>query len=455
MKTFIDLFCGIGGFRLALEGAGLQCVFSSEIDKHAAKMYEINFNEAPQGDITQIKADAIPQHDILCGGFPCQSFSLSGNKQGFNDTRGDLFFDIVRIAKHHKPKVLLLENVKNILTIEGGAVLATITQELNAIGYDVNYSLLNASDYGIPQARHRVYFVCLLRGSNLHYRTPAPDIMQPIICLQDVLIDNDECQHLIIKRNDIKINWRKLNQPKKNAIKKLGHVANNNQGSYILDSTGHAQTLCAKKGAYDQGLYAVDNPPKQSRTIRAGTIGKGNQDEVIYNPKGHAISLGACNKLGSQGFYLIDVETKQPNPVQIGIIGNGSQGDRIYGTNGHAVSQQANTGGFGGKTGLYLVDTKEKQSKPIRIGQKGKGQSQRIHSAKGHATTQMGNLKGGAATGGLYLVDKIIRKLHIKECKAIMGFPQSHEVSKGGQGYKQLGNAVIPKMIELVYRGIK
>src|SRR5512135_3270917 len=113
--SFIDLFAGIGGFRIALEKAGAKCVFSSEINQYACKVYESNFNEKPSGDITKIKEQEIPPHDILCGGFPCQAFSTIGMKKGFSDTRGTLFFEVVRIARHHKPKIILLENVPGLL----------------------------------------------------------------------------------------------------------------------------------------------------------------------------------------------------------------------------------------------------------------------------------------------------------------------------------------------------
>src|SRR3989344_6462319 len=111
---FIDLFAGIGGFRIALEKHEAKCVFSSEWDKEAQITYKENFGEIPKGDITKIKENEIPRHDILCAGFPCQAFSISGKQGGFNDARGTLFFDIARIAKYHQPKVLFLENVKNL-----------------------------------------------------------------------------------------------------------------------------------------------------------------------------------------------------------------------------------------------------------------------------------------------------------------------------------------------------
>lgn len=113
---FIDLFAGIGGFRIALESFGAKCVFSSEIDSYAIQTYKENFNDIPRGNIRQISISEIPQHEILCAGFPCQPFSISGKQIGFNDSRGTLFFEIIKIVKHKRPLVLLLENVNNLIT---------------------------------------------------------------------------------------------------------------------------------------------------------------------------------------------------------------------------------------------------------------------------------------------------------------------------------------------------
>ncbi len=128
--TFIDLFAGIGGFRLALDSFGAKCVFTSEWDKDAQKVYKENFKDEVAGDITKIKEEDIPKHDILCAGFPCQAFSISGKQQGFDDARGTLFFDVARIVKHHQPKILLLENVKNFETHNNGETLQTVKQIL-------------------------------------------------------------------------------------------------------------------------------------------------------------------------------------------------------------------------------------------------------------------------------------------------------------------------------------
>ena len=160
--TFIDLFAGIGGIRIPFDELGLKCVFSSEIDGAAQKTYAANFGETPRGDITQIPAAQIPPHDILLAGFPCQAFSIMGKMQGFNDTRGTMFFEIERILKHHKPPALLLENVKQLTTHDGGRTFAVILARLKSLGYFVKFKVLNALDFGLAQKRERVIIVGFL-----------------------------------------------------------------------------------------------------------------------------------------------------------------------------------------------------------------------------------------------------------------------------------------------------
>jgi DNA (cytosine-5)-methyltransferase 1 len=157
--TFIDLFAGIGGTRIAFERAGGECVFSSEWDKYCQKTYEANFGEIPAGDITKIEASEIPDFDILVGGFPCQAFSMAGKRGGFNDTRGTLFFDVARIIKAKRPKAFLLENVQGLVTHDGGKTLQVILDTLKGLDYNVFYKVLNAADFGVPQRRKRIYIV--------------------------------------------------------------------------------------------------------------------------------------------------------------------------------------------------------------------------------------------------------------------------------------------------------
>ncbi|OEU38754.1 DNA methyltransferase [Lactococcus cremoris subsp. cremoris IBB477] len=156
---FIDLFCGIGGIRIGMEKAGFQCVFSSDIDEECKNVYEKNYGERPQGDISQIQTDEIPDFDILCGGFPCQPFSISGKKKGFEDTRGTLFFEICRITEAKQPKVVILENVKHLIHHDGGRTFQVITTKLEELGYVVTWEVLNALDFGVPQNRERIIIV--------------------------------------------------------------------------------------------------------------------------------------------------------------------------------------------------------------------------------------------------------------------------------------------------------
>lgn len=157
--TFIDLFAGIGGFRIALDELNGKCVFSSEIDTECAKTYAINFGEYPSGDITKIKPKDIPSHDIICGGFPCQPFSISGKLKGFDDTRGTLFFNVLEIVKEKKPKVVFLENVKNLKDHDGGKTIKVIIKHLEELGYKTEWQVLNAKDFGLAQNRERIIII--------------------------------------------------------------------------------------------------------------------------------------------------------------------------------------------------------------------------------------------------------------------------------------------------------
>ena len=303
---FIDLFCGIGGFRVALQKQGHECVWACDIDGKVREAYKANYGDTPAGDIRNIDVNHIPPHDILCAGFPCQSFSLAGSRKGVDDPRGRLFYEIIRIAQKHKPLIMLLENVKNILTINNKSVISMIKREIEGVNYDIQYHLCNASYYGIPQKRERVYFVCLRKGEGLNYKRPKETYKKKY--LEHVVIAKELCKDLVIDRTDMHIDI----EPKENELK----------------------------------------------------------------------------------------------PIRIGAVNKGNQGERIYSVKGHSITISATSGGAGAKTGLYFVD----------------GQ---------------------------------VRRLHVQECKQLMGFPKRHKVSDGHEGYKQLGNAVMPPMIESVFNAIR
>lgn len=157
--TFVDLFAGIGGIRIPFTELGGKCVFSSERDKAAQISYSYNFGEVPFGDITKINSDSIPKHDVLLAGFPCQAFSIIGKMKGFADTRGTMFFEVARILQHHQPKAILLENVKQLVSHDGGKTFKVILDTLAELGYSVKWKILNALDFGLPQKRERVIIV--------------------------------------------------------------------------------------------------------------------------------------------------------------------------------------------------------------------------------------------------------------------------------------------------------
>ena len=193
---FIDLFAGIGGIRLGFEAVGGECVFSSEIDADACKTYEANFNEHPRGDITKIAAEEIPDFDILLGGFPCQAFSIIGKKDGFdNETSGTLFFEIERILKAKRPVAFMLENVRHLTAHDGGKTLRVIIAHLPSLGYDVQWKILNAMDYGLPQKRERIIIVGFREPSDFKFPTPVvPELRKT---LADILQENVDARYFV------------------------------------------------------------------------------------------------------------------------------------------------------------------------------------------------------------------------------------------------------------------
>lgn len=168
----IDLFAGIGGIRLGFEAHGCECIFSSEWDTDAQKMYKANYGEIPHGDITKIAPEDIPEHDILLAGFPCQPFSIIGKSLGFADTRGTLFFNIEEILRSKQPYAFMLENVKQLKSHDRGRTLLVIREKLEALGYFVHIAILNALDFGLPQKRERIIMVGFREELDFSFPTP-------------------------------------------------------------------------------------------------------------------------------------------------------------------------------------------------------------------------------------------------------------------------------------------
>ena len=209
---FIDLFCGIGGFHQALNKLGFNCVFASDIDENCRKTYKNNYNLQPEGDITKIEIDKIPKFDILCGGFPCQPFSKAGFQKGFNDTRGNLFFNICKIIEVHKPMYLILENVRNLASHDNGNTWKVIRKSIKDLGYHTYDEpvLLNVLHFNIPQNRERVVIMC--KRMDLGELPELPEIDKNpkknlTSFVKDIIDENINGVKLTGKMKDVHLIW--------------------------------------------------------------------------------------------------------------------------------------------------------------------------------------------------------------------------------------------------------
>jgi DNA (cytosine-5)-methyltransferase 1 len=195
--TYVDMFCGIGGFHLAAQSFGMKCVFACDIDDEARKAYNHNFGIMPSGDIRLITPEMIPQHDLFCAGFPCQPFSIIGKRQGFDDIRGTLFFEIIRILDAKRPRAVLLENVKQLTTIDKGKTIKRIVESLEGLNYHVSWKVMNALDLGLPQKRERV-LIAATQDSFKEF--PWPKIKKEMTPLSEILEKNPDPKHLVSDR---------------------------------------------------------------------------------------------------------------------------------------------------------------------------------------------------------------------------------------------------------------
>lgn len=262
--TFIDLFAGLGGFRLALESYGAKCVYSNEWDKAAQDVYASNFGDVPDGDITKVNEYTIPSHDILCAGFPCQAFSISGKQKGFEDSRGTLFFDVARIVKCKKPKIVFMENVKNFASHDNGNTLLVVENTMRELGYDFYYDVLNSVNFGVPQKRERIYMVCFRKDLHINrFDFPKPFPLNRHI--EDFLIyDESEVADLYVNRPDIYMKGIEDNKYSDKPIR-LGIVNKGGQGERIYSIKGIAITLSAYGGGVfaKTGGYLINGKPRK------------------------------------------------------------------------------------------------------------------------------------------------------------------------------------------------
>ena len=263
---FIDVCSGIGALRIAGESLGGECEFSSEIEENAVAVYVANFGEEPSGDITKIRAEDIPDHDVFCAGFPCQPFSVAGKGLGFKDEiKGTIFFDIARIVEVKQPVALLLENVANLLGHDNGNTFRVIRQTLEGIGYRVFHQKLDASLYGSPTARVRLFIVAIRADLDVaDFRFPEPTHER--VRLADMLLPDSETDRWVVRGHPITIDSEAVAEAERNPspgtirVGRVGERKQAGQGYRIYSDQGCAITFCARGGGIGakSGLYLVN-----------------------------------------------------------------------------------------------------------------------------------------------------------------------------------------------------
>jgi DNA (cytosine-5)-methyltransferase 1 len=308
--TFIDLFSGIGGFRLALDNLNGKCVFSSDIDKWANETYLANFKHLPSGDITKVPSSEIPDHEVLTAGFPCQPFSIAGKRKGFEDTRGTLFFEVARILKDKKPKAFILENVKGIVSHDKGNTLLTILTTLDELGYDAQYKILNSKDYGVPQNRERWICVGTRRDLALQYEFPEPEDL--VVTLHDILDHKSKSEKLSpIALKNLESHLHKV-KPSNLGKKQITVATEIRPSRAIFRTDGISPCLTAKMGTGGNNV-PVYVEKQRKFTIEEclalqgfpSTFVMPNQGYQGYKQIGNSVTVTLINKVAANLVKLI------------------------------------------------------------------------------------------------------------------------------------------------------
>jgi DNA (cytosine-5)-methyltransferase 1 len=267
---FIDLFAGIGGFRLAAESFGAKCVFSCEIEKNAKKVYKDNFNDEPYPDITKINPKDIPDFDILFAGFPCQPFSIAGKKKGFEDEKnGNLFFYIRDIAEIKRPPVLVLENVRNFLTHNNGNTFNTVKKSLELLDYNIYADVLNAKYFNLAQSRERVFIVAIHKEYDFKYdfkklKDDAKKICE-VVVLEDII--EDEVNENLFYTGEYKI-LKEEPEERVHCPYQIASVKKGRQGERIYSIKGTSVTISHSTG----GVFSRTGAYKTPKGIRKLSI---------------------------------------------------------------------------------------------------------------------------------------------------------------------------------------
>ena len=402
---FIDLFCGIGGFRQAMESIGGHCVFSCDKNKNVRMTYEANYNEVPAKNILKIPSEAIPAFDVLCAGFPCQPFSIAGKQRGFSDTRGTMFFEIARIAAVKKPKYLLLENVPGLLSHDSGRTFATILGSLDELGYDVAWQVLNSANFRVAQSRKRVFIIGFLREK----------------CAGKVLSFTDANPKTLVQRIPGK------------------------EGNRVYSVEGLSITLTSQAGGFGgkTGLYEILGLPIKVKTKTGYQIAlPGDSIDLAYpdmNSRRGRVGKEIAHTLTTscnQGYYAMCIDMNpEPKVTELARCITSRQDSGI----GHHKGE---------KSGVILVTEPIAVLTPAKEAVRQQGRRFKLPDEPMFTITVTD--RHGVVYCGY------IRKLMPLECWRLQGFTdeQFNKVKATGmsdaQLYKQAGNAVTTNVIEAI-----
>ena len=392
--TFIEMFSGIGGVRFGLEPSGWKCVWANDWDKYANIIYKKNFGdkELVENDIKEIEADAIPDHTLLTAGFPCQAFSVAGKRKGFQDTRGTLFFDIARVTSAKRPSLLLLENVKGLLSSQKGYTFCKILQALDELGYDVEWQVLNSKHFGVPQNRERVFIVGHLRGKGGRQIFPIGQATKVA-------------------------NRKKQNRPTVQT-----EVSSAIHRRYGAGWKAHGQEQVIAKSALIHSRGLETRKDGVSHALKGGL---GGSSKNFVSTQIDANYWKGVDRHGQRTMIIVSK------------IGRGQK----YGVHS--------------ETCTTLRGMARHNNVPMVVGNiyPSGGEAGQIHFAKGIFSTVKQGKRGGKAGVPPILDGFRIRRLTPTECERLQGFPDGWtEGVSDTQRYKLLGNAVTVNVIEYLGR---
>lgn len=433
---FLDLFAGIGGFRLGMESAGHECIGFCEIDKFARASYKSIHNtegEIELHDITEVTEEEIRnigQVDVICGGFPCQAFSIAGARRGFEDTRGTLFFEIARFASILKPKYLFLENVKGLLNHDKGNTFETILSALDELGYDVEWQVLNSKNFGVPQNRERVFII----GHSRRYRSR---FLFPL---------SGESQ-----------------STSSQSVVKIGNVnpSGNGMNGEVYQAEGLAPTLTTNKGEGQKIAIPVLTPDRMDKRQN-----------------------GRRFKTDGEPMFTLTAQDKHGILIAGKLPGNHDQNSRVYDTNGlaptlstmqgggqepkiiqrghgynqggeHDIAPTLTSNSYHENNVLKITEATSQGYAEAEIGDSANLSHPNSKTRRGRVGKQIANTLLIGESQGVVEPDFRIRKLTPRECWRLQGFPdwafdKAQEVNSNSQLYKQAGNSVTVNVIAAI-----